>query len=62
MTKEQIDEIKAIVNTLADQNGWAQLAAVGLEFRKQDLNYGDSLKTFFQENSKKSHTNYCRLN
>ena len=52
MTKEQIDEIKAIVNTLADQNGWAQLAAVGLEFRKQDLNYGDSLKTFFQEKLK----------
>lgn len=42
-----IDEIKAIVRNLSDNDGWALLSKVGLELKKRDIDYGDSLKSFF---------------
>ena len=42
-----IDEIKAIVHNFSDNDGWALLSKVGLELKRRDIEYGDSLKLFF---------------
>ena len=43
-----IDEIKAIIHNFSDNDGWALLSKVGLELQRRDIEYGDSLKLFFE--------------
>ena len=42
-----INQIQAIVHNLSDNDGWALLSKVGLELKRRDIEYGDSLKSFF---------------